>query len=55
MKQDGHFHATVLVNNVEIEFLLILEQPIVLSTEDAKKLDYDYQINFGANLILLME
>jgi len=42
MKQDGHFHATVLVNNVEIEFLIDTGAThIVLSKEDAKKLDYD--------------
>ena len=42
IKQDGHFHATVLVNNVEIEFLIDTGAThIVLSKEDAKKLDYD--------------
>ena len=41
-KQDGHFHATVLVNNVELEFLIDTGAThIVLSKEDAKKLDYD--------------
>ena len=41
-KQDGHFHAKVLVNNVEIEFLIDTGAThIVLSKEDAKKLDYD--------------
>ena len=41
MKQDGHFHATVLVNNVEIEFLIDTGATHCLSNEDAKKLDYD--------------
>ena len=42
IKQDGHFYATVLVNNVEIEFLIDTGAThIVLSKEDAKKLDYD--------------
>ena len=42
IKPDGHFHATVLVNNVEIEFLIDTGAThIVLSKEDAKKLDYD--------------
>jgi aspartyl protease family protein len=42
MRQDGHFHATVFVNNVEIEFLIDTGAThIVLSKEDAKKLDYD--------------
>ena len=42
IKQDGHFYATVLVNNVEIEFLIDTGAThIVLSKEDAKKLDYN--------------
>ena len=42
IRQDGHFHATVLVNDVEIEFLVDTGAThIVLSKEDAKKLDYD--------------
>ena len=42
IRQDGHFYATVLVNNVEIEFLVDTGAThIVLSKEDAKKLDYD--------------
>ena len=42
IKQDSHFHATVLVNNVEIEFLIDTGATnIVLSKEDAKKLGYD--------------
>jgi aspartyl protease family protein len=42
IRQDGHFHTTVLVNNVEIEFLIDTGAThIVLSKEDAKKLDYD--------------
>ena len=42
IKQDGHFYATVLVNNVEIEFLIDTGAThIVLSKEDANKLDYD--------------
>ena len=42
IKQDGHFYAMVLVNNVEIEFLIDTGAThIVLSKEDAKKLDYD--------------
>ena len=28
IKQDGHFHATVLVNNVEIEFFRSLKHPL---------------------------
>ena len=42
MNEDGHFHATVLVNDVEIEFLIDTGAThIVLSKEDAEKLDYD--------------
>ena len=42
MKEDGHFHAKVLVNDVEIEFLIDTGAThIVLSKEDAEKLDYD--------------
>ena len=39
---DGHFRAKVLVNDVEIEFLIDTGAThIVLSKEDAEKLDYD--------------
>ena len=42
MSEDGHFHAKVLVNDVEIEFLIDTGAThIVLSKEDAEKLDYD--------------
>ena len=42
MNEDGHFHAKVLVNDVEIEFLIDTGAThIVLSKEDAEKLDYD--------------
>ena len=41
-KQDGHFYAMVLVNYVEIEFLIDTGAThIVLSKQDAMKLDYD--------------
>ena len=42
MNEDGHFHAKVLVNDVEIEFLIDTGAThIVLSKEDAEKLEYD--------------
>ena len=42
MNKDGHFHAKVLVNDVEIEFLIDTGAThIVLSKEDAEKLNYD--------------
>ena len=42
LNEDGHFHAKVLVNDVEIEFLIDTGAThIVLSKEDAEKLDYD--------------
>ena len=42
MNEDGHFHTKVLVNDVEIEFLIDTGAThIVLSKEDAEKLDYD--------------
>ena len=42
MNEDGHFRAKVLVNDVEIEFLIDTGAThIVLSKEDAEKLDYD--------------
>jgi len=40
--KDGHFRAKVMVNDVEIEFLIDTGAThIVLSQEDAEKLDYD--------------
>ena len=42
INEDGHFRAKVLVNDVEIEFLIDTGAThIVLSKEDAEKLDYD--------------
>ena len=42
IKQDGHFYAIVLVNNVEIEFLIDTGAThIVLTKQDAMKLDYE--------------
>jgi aspartyl protease family protein len=42
INKDGHFRAKVLVNDVEIEFLIDTGAThIVLSKEDAEKLDYD--------------
>ena len=42
MNEDGHFLAKVLVNDVEIQFLIDTGAThIVLSKEDAEKLDYD--------------
>jgi len=42
MNEDGHFHTTVLVNGVELKFLIDTGAThIVLTKEDARKIDYD--------------